>query len=374
MIRYLNIFLLFKINLFMQLLIINSAKEWGGNELWSVSAANSLADTGVKVYFAARTDIFNGKLSDSVQIVKVPLKHEVDLATYKTLNSIINSAGINIILSTKRKDYVIGGVLGKIHSLPVVFRLGIQRKISKKDFPQRLVYKILPSAVITNAEITKRDLISDSLVRADIIHTIYNGYKFGAVSPIIDFAIPHNDDFIFCAAGRLAPQKGFDVLLEACSILKQKELNFQLYIAGEGSERQTYTDFIDRKGLKNNVFLPGHLNNVRAFFAQGNCVVIPSRSEGVPNALFEAWSMMKPVICSNASGLPEVIKNGENGLMVNLSADEIAEKMEKVMSDKKLCGALGRNGNTTLIHDFSLEKMTNKILKLFSDLIDEKHK
>ena len=93
----------------MKLLIINSAKEWGGNELWSVSAANSLSESGVDVFIAVRSDIFNDRLKSSVSIVKVPLKHEADLTTYRILNQLLIDEKIDIILSTKRKDYVIGG-------------------------------------------------------------------------------------------------------------------------------------------------------------------------------------------------------------------------------------------------------------------------
>ena len=161
-------------------------------------------------------------------------------------------------------------------------------------------------------------------------------------------------------------------MLESCKILKSKNNSFKLYIAGEGSERNNYTEFINSEKLTDNVFLIGHINKVREFFNQGDCVVIPSRSEGVPNALFEAWSIEKPVICSNASGLPEVIRNNENGLMVELSAISIADRMEYLINNREECSRLGKSGKLTLDNDFSLEKMRDKIKDLFSDLVISK--
>ena len=250
----------------MKILISNSAKSWGGNELWSSSLANDFAERGHEVFFAFRTDIFKGRLSKRVNKIRLSFKHEFDFKTRREIFKISEACGIDLFLATKRKEYYILGKCGRSINIPVVFRLGIHRKIPRYDIPQRYVFRYFPDAVIVNAQAIKDELINDKLCPEEKIHVIYNGYDFPAEYESYQNGLP-SGKFVFAAAGRLSSQKGYDLLLQACEILKKRTNNFFLAIAGEGPEHEEYQNFINSRNLQENVSLTGRIDNTRGFFA-----------------------------------------------------------------------------------------------------------
>ncbi len=354
----------------LNILFLNSAKSWGGNERWLASAANGLADRGHNVFLAYRTEIFKGRIYDSVRMIKLPFKHEFDLKTRKAIRPLIKEQSIDLLLPTKRKEYFIAGQIGKSMKIPVIFRMGILRSFPGWDLPQRYVYRYLPTAVIVNANIIMESLVHEEIMPAERINVIYNGYEFP--DDIEEYALnmPKNK-FIFASAGRLTRQKGFDLLLKAASILKLKDRKFHLIIAGEGSERAKCEHFVSNNFLREDVTFTGEIENVSGLFARSDAVVIPSRSEGIPNVLFEAWNAKKPVIASNAAGIPEAVKDGANGLLVSLNPEDIATAMEYIMNNSTAAAKIGDNGYDTLKTKFSLKNMLDQIEELFVKTVNK---
>jgi glycosyltransferase involved in cell wall biosynthesis len=352
----------------MNILFLNSARSWGGNERWAASAAIALAERGHNVCFAYRDDIFLNRLSPKITTYILPFQHEFDVKTIQGLKKIVRRHHIHILLPTKRKEYWIAGRFGKKYRLGVVFRLGIVRRIKNADIIKRYVYGRLPDAIIVNAEGIRQGLLETPFVNPDKIVTIYNGYDF---QPIVDTNL-HLDvewdpkRFVFVGAGRLTRRKGFDILLDAAQLLKEEGQLFSLYIAGEGARYNTLRDTIARYDLTRYVTLLGHVPTVRELFARAGAVVISSRNEGIPNTLMEAWSVSKPVIATNVAGLPEVVDDHVNGLLVPLNPDEFARAMKAVMDGPELANMLGANGYRTLVTEFTLDKMVTRMEQVFT--------
>lgn len=355
----------------MNILLLCSARSWGGNEHWATSAANALAERGHHVCFAYRSDIFLNQLSPKITTYILPFKHEVDLKTIRGLKKIVRRHRIHILLPTKRKEYWIAGRFGKKYRLGVVFRLGIVRRIKNADIIKRYVYGHLPDAIIVNAEGIRQGLLESPFVNPDKIVTIYNGYDF---QPVAETNL-HLDvewdpkRFSFVGAGRLTHQKGFDILLDAARLLKEEGKLFSLYIAGEGARYNALRDTITRYDLTRHVTLLGHVTPVRELFARADAVVISSRNEGIPNTLMEAWSVSRPVITTNVAGLPEVVDDHVNGLLVALNPAEIASAMKAVMDSPQLAHTLGANGYTTLVTEFTLDKMVTQMEQVFTHVM-----
>lgn len=356
----------------MNILFLNSSKTRGGNEMWTATIAEALADKNHKVFLAARSDIFDDRLAGKVEIVKLPFRHELDKATISGIKSIIKKHKIQIAVPTKRKDYFIAGRLGKRRGLAVVFRLGIIREVPKWDVFQRYVYRDLPDAIIVNAEAIKDVLVKSKMSKPEKINVIRNGRIFPDKVEIFDEFEIKKDKFVFGAAGRLGPQKGYDYLLKAADILNKQRIDFRIYVAGEGTSREEYEKFIETSKLQDVVFMPGEIRNVRGFFKEVDAVLIPSRNEGIPNVLLEAWSVGKPAIASRSAGIPEAIDNGENGILINLDAGELAEAMKKLIDNPELLFKFGEMGRKTLGEKFRYEDMVASVENLFYAMIKEK--
>ena len=138
------------------------------------------------------------------------------------------------------------------------------------------------------------------------------------------------------AVGRLNPVKGYDRLIKACAILKNKDLAFKVNIIGTGAARAELQKLIDELNLSDYVELKGFVEKAYPWVKDSDIYVMTSLSEGLPTALCEAMLLHKPVLTTNISGCREVIESGKYGLMVEGSPEAIAEGLQKLIENEEL--------------------------------------
>jgi glycosyltransferase involved in cell wall biosynthesis len=119
------------------------------------------------------------------------------------------------------------------------------------------------------------------------------------------------------AAGRLAPEKGFDLLIEAFARIAEAFGDWLVTIYGEGPERPRLERMVAVRGLQGRVSMPGRTSEPELALSRAEAFVLPSRYEGFPNALLEAMACGLPVVAFDCdSGPAEIITHGHNGLLV----------------------------------------------------------
>jgi glycosyltransferase involved in cell wall biosynthesis len=145
------------------------------------------------------------------------------------------------------------------------------------------------------------------------------------------------------AVGRLIPQKGFDLLIEAFAQVAARHQGWDLCILGEGHSRKQLEQAIADRGLSGRVSLPGFISEVRARMRQADLFVLSSRFEGFPMVLLEAMAEgLACVSCDCETGPGEMIRHGENGWLVPANdVAALAEALDKLMQDPVLRRGLG---------------------------------
>ena len=148
----------------------------------------------------------------------------------------------------------------------------------------------------------------------------------------------------FGFAARLEYLKGPLQLVEAFRLLHAREPNIELRIAGDGSQRQEIVDSLRRAGLENKCRLFGIYNSVAErsqFMEDIDVFVLPSLTEGTPNAIIEAMAHHKPIVATPVGGIPDLV-NSEVGVLVPPSdAQSLTEALAKLTVDEKLRQAMG---------------------------------
>ena len=149
---------------------------------------------------------------------------------------------------------------------------------------------------------------------------------------------------LIVAVGRLGPEKGFDLLLEAFARLAPRFNDWNLVILGDGAERDRLTRLCRDLALTERVQLGGHTSEVETWMARAGLVVQPSRFEGFPNVVLESMGMGAAVISSDCrSGPADLIEDGVNGRLVPVEdVASLMEVMSELMSQPELRARLGR--------------------------------
>jgi glycosyltransferase involved in cell wall biosynthesis len=180
---------------------------------------------------------------------------------------------------------------------------------------------------------------------------------------------------ILCVA-RLTEKKGLRYLIEALGYLS-KESSTKLLIVGTGPEEQTLRHLINQPKLKGRIQFLGdvHDNELLDLYEKSALFVLPCvvSSDGdrdsIPVALIEAMSMELPVISTSVSGIPELVKDGENGLLVKpKDSQSLAAAIEKLLYDPETCERMGKEGRKTIQDQFNIKKSASALKEIFQDV------
>lgn len=179
--------------------------------------------------------------------------------------------------------------------------------------------------------------------------------------------------FTIVCVGALEEKKGQTYLVEACRLLKQRGLDFVCHLIGEGQNRASLEQQILQSGLSGVVRLEGGRprDEVVRMLGEADVVALPSivtksgKMEGIPVALMEPLAREVPVISTRISGIPELVEEGETGLLVPpQDAVALADALERIAHDPELGRRMGKAGRIKVLQEFDLSDSTAKLAKL----------
>jgi glycosyltransferase involved in cell wall biosynthesis len=172
------------------------------------------------------------------------------------------------------------------------------------------------------------------------------------------------------AAGRLHPQKGFDLLLPCFGKLARQYSDWDLAIVGEGHERGRLQAMIGQLGLENRVHLPGRVGNIGDWYHNADIFVMPSRFEGFPMTLVEAMAHGKPSVSFDCdTGPRDIIRHGVDGILVpSGDTERLGIELQRLMDNTDERSRLGTHARE--IHTrFSIDRVAGMWESLFDDAL-----
>lgn len=185
---------------------------------------------------------------------------------------------------------------------------------------------------------------------------IYNKLKDPLKEKSFLSAQPAGQRRIICPA-RIWPVKAQDVLIKAVALLKPSFPDLTARFVGGGGMLPYCKELAEKLGVKNNCYFPGNMSH-DDFMKEITCSwfsVLPSRSEGLGWAIIESMALGVPVIASKVGGIPEVIRDGQDGFLVPPDDPaELAEKMKILLSNPELRQTMSRNARARFLERFEL--------------------
>jgi glycosyltransferase involved in cell wall biosynthesis len=174
---------------------------------------------------------------------------------------------------------------------------------------------------------------------------------------------------VFGVIGRLYPDKGHRVFVDAFSKVKREFPNILGLIVGDGPGKEEIEAQIRELGLQESVFMCGVRSDMKTVYGYLNYLIIPSFREGLPYVLLESMANRIPVIASSVGEIPSIIKDGINGLLVQ-AGDAVALEncMTRMLENPERAKGMAERAHKLFTQEFTAEKMVRKTESVYGSL------
>ena len=375
-----------------KILHIVGDSKYGGGSVLIERLADRAMDCGYEVSVLTTDGIFKDRLkSVGVDVVDMdciwrPIRPLRDLVGCARLCRYLHKNCYDIVHTHTSKAGFVGRLAARVVGVPIIIHtvhgFSFHEQSSKLtlqaySFLERIA-AYLCDAIVTvsffHCDQAKQLKIGNHNTRV----AIPNGINPDRVKPtkcpkIVRAAIGVENDEIMClSTGRLARQKGFDLLIHALKkIPLQKKI--KVVIAGDGELGSDLKNLVISLNLQGRVLFLGFRSDLADLLHSADLVALPSRWEGLSISLLEAMAAGKAIITSDISSNLEVTRNGKVAKIVHAgNSDELADVILDLISDKYEIQHLGRAALEQFQHDYTEDLMLRRYMDLYNRLLREK--
>ncbi len=238
--------------------------------------------------------------------------------------------------------------------------------VSEYDYSIALKNKIAPAKKMTVVHNGIKQEDYDFLNKAEARQALTRALG----NPVSNLETGFPSDMWIGTIGEFTKNKGQEFLIEEIEN-KFPSSNFKFLIIGFGEEKlnlESQIESVAAEDLGDKVFLIDGLSNAAKYLKAFDIFVLPSLKEGLPYVLLEAGLAGLPIIATNVGGVPEIVENGESGILINpASSEEIANAIEKLAKNSELRNKLAQNAREKILQKFSFEKMLDQTLMTYKN-------
>jgi glycosyltransferase involved in cell wall biosynthesis len=361
----------------MHILYLANHFNTGGITSYLINLARGMKKLGEDIVIASRGgDKLKTLTKYNIEHIKIPLKTKSEVSpkvlfSYLILRNYVKKNKIDIIHANTRITQVLAYFLSKKFNIPFVTTVhgGYIPKWNRKIFP------VWGEKIIAISEFVKKWLIEKFKLREEKISVIYNGIDINYFSQEINahslrdkYRIKKNTIVIGNIA-RFSFIKGHFYLISAFKKLLLKYRNIMLLLVGEGKEKNNILKFLYKEGIKGNYILIENLDDVRDALNLIDIFVMPSLQEGLGLSILEAMASNKAIIATNTGGIPELISNGKNGILVPVKdANSLISTIGNLIEDEKKRKEISSQAKKDVMK-FDYKKMSLLTLNLYKKIL-----
>jgi glycosyltransferase involved in cell wall biosynthesis len=343
----------------MRIVLSNASFKWGGVHRITELLAAGFEQRGHDVLVLCRSgSALEERMRGKFGLAAVARGMDFSPWAIVRIAATLRRFRAQIVFSLMDKDLRLTGPAARMLGLPVIARRANDQPIDSGPYA-RLVYGRIASHHIANSFATRATLLQSApWLSPDRITVIHNGVDVDAIASAVPafLPLPRNSITVGFIA-RLETRKGVLDLLDAWPQVASADPRAQLVIAGRGPLEDAVHD---RSNQLDRVTFLGYRDDVPALLQRCDLVVVPSHWEGFGLIAAEAMAAGKPVIASSASSLPEIVRDGQEGLLVPPGQpDALASAILRLIRDSDLRQALGHRGLLRAREHFTHERMVH---------------
>ena len=363
----------------MKILHINTERTWRGGEQQTLYLLQGLNQRQIACHLVCQPDspMAARALEAGAEVFPVAMHGEADLL-----------AGFRIRQLVKTHHYdMIHSHTSHAHALAYMGSVGcktcrlVTRRVDFTIFRSRFLklnsikYRFMADYYVAISQKIKEVMVADGIA-ADRIFVVHSGIdldRFSGVagdSLIAEFHL-RSDQPVVINVAHLAGHKGQQFLVRAIPHVLKEIPGVRFFIIGEGELMTELQDLSDSLGITRALTFTGFRKDVGAFYNMADLFVMSSVQEGLGTAVLDALALGKPVVATKAGGIPEVIKDGKTGRLVEAANPQaLAQGIIEMLAHKDQSQAMAQRGQAVVKEQFSIDAMVENNLAVYRQLLE----
>lgn len=319
-----------------------------------------------------------GAAKGHAEVIECKMRGDLDIPFVFKLMGIIKDKKPDIVhLHSRRGADILGGIAAKLSGVPCI----LSRRVDNPENRVAVALKYrLFDRIITISQGIKEVLVSEGVepskircVRSAVDTGSYEReYDKGAFRREFGF---EEDSFVIGVIAQLIERKGHRFLLNIAPKLLKRHPNLKILFFGKGPLRDELEKQIEKRGLLESVYLAGFRDDMSEIIGCLDMVVHPALMEGLGVSLLQASSAGVPIVAFRAGGIPEAVREGVNGFLVEPKDEEaLFLKIDALLEDKALRAKISENARKFAKEEFGIDAMVEGNLAVYREILTQEGK
>ena len=357
---------------------VNTQKTWGGGEQQTLLLARGLVERGHQATVVCQpgSPLAERCRRAGLPVEELRMRGEADFRAAWALRRIIRQGGYDIVHLHTAHAHTLGAAavcLARrcrcIVSRRVIAPVAVGLLSAFKYHHGVARYIAISEAV--------RDTLLRGGVEPERVVVVHSGIELdrlaGATAAGLreELGLP-TEAPVVGHVGALTRAKGQRTLLEAVPLVLEAEPQARFVIVGDGELGEALQARARELDIAERVVFTGFRSDVPRLLALFDVFCMPSLSEGLCTSALEALALSKPVVASAVGGLPEIVRDGQTGLLVPPGdAKALAEALVRLLRDRQLAATLGQRGKRLVEAEFTADAMVEGTLRVYREVMNE---
>jgi len=361
----------------MNILLLTTHLNIGGVGVYTVNLAKALKKEGVSAYVAsAGGELLPVLKKNHIPHIKAAIKtkcefHPKLIPAFFALRKVVKKYKVDVIHAQTRVAQVLGYFLSRSAGVPFVATC---HGFFKESRPARRVFAAWGDRTIAISDAVKEHLLKDFGLKENTVHLIYTGIECEKFAPgardgfredgIGEKGLANHP--VVGTVTRLSPVKGLKYLIFAVKDIMRRTPEVRLLFVGEGPEKASLISLVKNLGMEENVFFAPNTADTAKYLNIMDVFVFYSLEEGLGLSLLEAMAAGRPCVASCVGGVPSVMEDGKNGILVPpKDQDALKKAISRLLEEKDFARELAENARNLVKRKFTLDKMVKEVIDVY---------